>query len=184
MSSARIRTFANQHTSPMRITVGATATVFLLVTPLFAQNVDPKIHKLCIEAKDYAGCVRAMNGDTSAPVRQVNSQGADIAEGNQCPAGFAYIGGGNCQQVFCHYPSTDLGHDPIVAGKPGWGCKYNWLRGAGEMRLGAVGRASMNPNCPPGEPPIGYNSTCDVGKSAGLPQDEPSPPSPARPSER
>ena len=30
-----------------------------------AAEVDPKIHKLCIEAKDYAGCVRAMKGDTS-----------------------------------------------------------------------------------------------------------------------
>ena len=29
--------------------------------PAFAE-VDSKIHKLCIEAKDYAGCVRAMKG--------------------------------------------------------------------------------------------------------------------------
>ena len=68
--------------------------------PAFAE-VDSKIHKLCIEAKDYAGCVRAMKGDTSTTTRQIRSQGADIAEGNQCPAGFAYVGGGNCMEVTC-----------------------------------------------------------------------------------
>ena len=30
-----------------------------------AAEVDPSIHKLCIEAKDYAGCVRVMKGDTT-----------------------------------------------------------------------------------------------------------------------
>jgi len=131
-------------------------------TSVLAQGqVDPAIHKLCIEAKDYAGCVRAMKGDSSTSGnRVINSQGADIAEGNQCPAGFAYIGGGNCQEVRCQYPSSDLGHDQIVAGKPGWGCKYNWLRGAGELRLGAVGRASANKQCPMFEPSPGYNSSC------------------------
>lgn len=35
---------------------------FLLASPhnAFAGNVDPKTHKLCSEAKDYAGCVKAM----------------------------------------------------------------------------------------------------------------------------
>ena len=32
--------------------------------PAFAE-VDPKIHKLCIEAKDYLGCIKAMKGETS-----------------------------------------------------------------------------------------------------------------------
>ena len=61
--------------------------------PAFAE-VDSKIHKLCIEAKDYAGCVRAMKGDKMPTSRVINSQGADIAEGNQCPQGYAYLGGG------------------------------------------------------------------------------------------
>lgn len=138
--------------------------------PLHAVEVNPKIHKLCIEAKDYAGCVRAMNGDTSSgTVRTINSQGADIAEGNQCTTGYAYIGGGNCQNVYCVYPSSDLGHDRLVAGrkdrkgKDVWGCKYNWLRGAGELRLtGAVTRTTINPACPEGEPKLGYNNTCQT----------------------
>jgi len=39
---------------------------FLLAVslPAFAE-VDPKIHKLCIDAKDYLGCTQAMNGETS-----------------------------------------------------------------------------------------------------------------------
>lgn len=34
------------------------ASTFILATPAIAQ-IDPKIHKQCIEAKDYAGCVNA-----------------------------------------------------------------------------------------------------------------------------
>ena len=111
-----------------------------------------------------------MSGDTSpGTVRTINSNGADFAEGNQCTAGYAYIGGGNCQDVYCVYPSSDLGHDRLVAGKKDkngkdvWGCKYNWLRGAGELRLtGTVTRTAINPECPEGEPKIGYNNTCQT----------------------
>ena len=75
----------------------------LLVSTSAMAEVDPKIHRLCIEAKDYAGCVRAMKGDTTTTtIREIRSQGADIAEGNQCPAGFAYVGGGNCMEVRLH----------------------------------------------------------------------------------
>ena len=128
-----------------------------------AVEVDPKIHKLCIEAKDYAGCVRAMKGDTST--RVINSQGADIAEGNQCPSGWAYVGGGNCQQVTCDYDRVNglglsEGHDQRIAGKANWKCKGSFWYGAGVMRLTGNARASINNECPPGEPEIGYNSTC------------------------
>lgn len=150
-------------------------TALLLgVSPALAQGqVDPAIHKLCVEAKDYAGCVRAMKGDSSpSGNRVINSQGADIAEGNQCTAGYAYIGGGNCQDVRCEYNSSGfnaLGHDSLVAGKKDsngkdvWGCKYNFWQGAGVLRLtGGVTRTSNNPSCPPGEPQLGFNSTCQT----------------------
>ena len=51
----------------------------LLGGPVIAQ-VDPKIHKLCIEAKDYSGCVRAMTsapqpeGDALTPLRNAMKQ--------------------------------------------------------------------------------------------------------------
>ena len=76
----------------------ASASIAIGAIPAIAE-VDPKIHKLCIEAKDYAGCVRAMKGETMPTSRVINSQGADMAEGNQCPQGYAYLGGGNCREV-------------------------------------------------------------------------------------
>ena len=139
----------------------------LLVGIPAGAEVEPKIHKLCIEAKDYLGCVKAMKGDTTTTtIREIRSQGADIAEGNQCPAGFAYVGGGNCMEVKCKYSASgmgfDTGHDQRVAGKSNWGCKHSFWHGAGVMTLQGNARASINSECPPGEPEIGYNSTCDT----------------------
>ena len=126
----------------------ASASIAIGSIPALAE-VDAKTHKLCIEAKDYAGCVRAMKGDTSSSTsRTITSQGADIAEGNQCTAGYAYIGGGNCQDVSCSYPATDLGHDQLVAGKID--------------KDGNVTRTTNNPDCPEGEPELGFNSTCQT----------------------
>ena len=140
------------------------ASLFLLQSVQAQAAVDPKVHKLCIEAKDYQGCVRAMLGDTSPTTRLIQSQGADIAEGNQCPSGFAYVGGGNCMEVKCAYSPSgygyDQGHDQRVAGKADWGCKYSFWQGAGVMQLVGSARASVSLKCPPGEPVIGYNSTC------------------------
>ena len=148
--------------------VTATAVIagsLFTISNAYAVDVDPKIHKLCVEAKDYAGCVRAMKGDTSSTTRQIRSQGADIAEGNQCPSGFAYVGGGNCMEVKCVYNTAtglgfDTGHDQRVAGKANWRCKGSFWYGAGVMQLVGNARASINSECPLGEPQVGYNSTC------------------------
>jgi hypothetical protein len=147
---------------PLVATAAIAGSLFNIAS---ASEVDPKIHKLCIEAKDYAGCVRAMKGETMPTSRVINSQGADIAEGNQCPSGWAYVGGGNCQQVKCEYDNINglgfsEGHDQRVAGKANWKCKSSFWYGAGVMRLEGNSRATINPECPPGEPQIGYNSTC------------------------
>ncbi len=147
------------------IAAAAIGASFIVPNPAEAVEVSPAIHKLCIDAKDYAGCVRAMKGDTTSTTRIINSQGADIAEGNQCPSGWAYVGGGNCQQVKCEYDKVNglgfsEGHDQRVAGKANWKCKGSFWYGAGVMRLDGNSRATINPECPPGEPQIGYNSTC------------------------
>lgn len=144
----------------------------LSATPAMAQGqVDPAIHKLCIAAKDYAGCVRAMKGESLPSSRVINSQGADIVEGNSCQAGSAYLGGGSCQRVICSYSRGNrlLGHDSIVAGlkdKDGadvWKCGYNWMLGGGVLRVeGPVSRLSNDPKCPPGEPKVGFTSTCQT----------------------
>ena len=162
----------------MRQLLSSVVSSVILAAPVMAQ-VDPKIHKLCIEAKDYAGCVRAMTGSSEASSRLVTSQGVDIAEGNQCNAGFAYIGGGNCQDVRCEYNSSGfnaLGHDGLVAGKKDssgkdiWGCKYNFWMGSGVLRLsGGVTRTTNNKECPPGEPQLGYNNTCQTAVKESTP---------------
>ena len=164
----------------MRSIAVLSAVALVIAAPLNTRaQVDPGIHKLCVEAKDYAGCVRAMKGDTSPnEARVINSKGADVAEGNKCPAGFAYLGAGNCQEVQCEYTSStavrSLGHDSLIAGlkdnkgKDIWGCKHNFWVGAGRLRLtGAIVRSTMDPNCPPGEPRPGFNNTCQTeGKLA------------------
>ena len=47
--------------------------VLLVSTPAFA-NVDPKIHKLCVEAKDYLGCVKAMNGVSAHDTNRADAE--------------------------------------------------------------------------------------------------------------
>lgn len=148
----------------MRQFLIASAAV-LMALPAIAQP-DPRIHKQCLEAKDYLGCVRAMKGEDSQnnPSRVITQQGADIAEGNQCPVGWAYVGGGNCSEVQCFYPRNlgggGRGHDPRVAGT-GWKCGgmglFTW---AGVLRLEGLSRATISTACPDGEPQIGHNSTC------------------------
>ncbi len=56
-----------------------TPVLLAVSLPAFAE-VDPKIHKLCIEAKDYSGCVRSMKGETSTEttVNQIQRQGANL----------------------------------------------------------------------------------------------------------
>jgi hypothetical protein len=161
--------------------VSLLAVFLLTATPVIAQGqVDPAIHKLCVEAKDYAGCVRAMKGESLPASRVINSQGADISEGNQCPKGAAYVGGGNCQQVECEYTSStavrSLGHDQLIAGlkdnkgKDAWGCPHKFWMGAGRLRLsGAVLRTTVNTNCPLVEPQPGFNSSCQTAAKDFLP---------------
>ena len=136
---------------------------FLLAVslPAFAE-VDPEIHKLCIEAKDYSGCVRSMKGETSTEttINQIQRQGANLTEGNNCPAGHAYSGGGYCYRVVC-LKSGLFGYvnDPELAGK-GISC-----RGGAESHWDQKSqpiRASFDKNCPSIELGIGLQSTCQM----------------------
>lgn len=145
----------------MRKKVLASLVVFTITFPVEA-NVDPKIAEFCLKAQDFQGCVKSMSGDSSGStttVRQIQQKGADLAEGNQCPAGFAYIGSGNCQEVKCRSASGH-GNDYRIAGK-GWSCKKDLGIFGNELVLdGEIVRASINKNCPSREPEIGVNSSC------------------------
>ncbi len=126
-------------------------------------NVDPKIAEFCLKAQDFQGCVKSMSGDssgTTTTIRQIQQKGADLAEGNQCPEGFAYIGSGNCQQVQCK-GGSGLGHDYRLAGKE-WSFKRVLGMFGGELGLKwQIVRASVNSGCPKREPRIGYTSSCN-----------------------
>ena len=147
----------------------ASASIAIGAIPAVAE-VDAKTHKLCLEAKDYLGCVRAMTGKLDEPQRVIQIQSNDR---NQCPVGTAYVGGGNCQRVTCEYSRSGavraLGHDQIIAGKKDingediWGCPFKIFLGRGRLRLaGAVLQTTNNSSCPQGEPEIGFNSTCQT----------------------
>ena len=129
--------------------------------------------------------------------RVINSQGADMAEGNQCPPGYAYLGGGNCREVQCRYgKSATGGHDPRLVGKAvPWRDKDLWYCDTVFLYRGSLRftdsqmRTTNNPNCPPGEPKLGYNSTCDTDRNKALDSgylesfdflDQSNPPSPNR----
>ena len=73
----------------------ASASIAIRTIPVVAE-VDAKTHKLCLEAKDYLGCVKVMKGETSSEtvIRQVQQQGASVTEGNSCPEQHVYSGGG------------------------------------------------------------------------------------------
>ena len=80
--------------------------------------------------------------------------------GNMCPSGWAYIGGGYCQQIACF--DTIGGHDSRLGGK-GWKL-CNWA--AATMRLkGSTAKASTDERCPMVEPEIGRNNSCQNGVS-------------------
>lgn len=133
--------------------VAATA----IASPAFA-SVPQDIHDRCLIATDYVGCVQAQKGLTESTKRVINQQGADIAEGNSCLAGYAYAGGGNCKKVICS--DKDLTHNGVLL-NAGWQKCPRVLFVFYPVNWGEdVQRAFVDPSCPEGTPSLGYNSTC------------------------
>ena len=145
----------------------ASASIAIGAIPALAE-VDAKTHKLCLEAKDYLGCVKAMKGETSSEtvIRQVQQQGANLTEGNSCPEQHMYSGGGYCQRVTCVKRGLfGKGHDQNLGGK-GISCK-----GGAELTWDNTHqpiRASFNKDCPKHEPEVGYQSTCAQAYDKGF----------------
>ena len=146
----------------------STATLLLASLPVSAAGVDPAVHAMCVDAKDYAGCVRAMTSDVTEQVvkiDQTNRPGLQQEMGNSCPAGYAYSGAGQCRQVLCQYQGIFGRNQPQLAGK-GHSCKgvnrqYGLLSGRATLIWGnQYMRAVNDPNCPNREPSIGGRSSC------------------------
>ena len=126
----------------------------LLILPLLLgvslpvqAGVDPEVHKLCKDVKDYMGCVKAQ------------SQDSDKA-GNSCPDGYAYFGEGYCREVTCvNYSLVGEPHDTLLGGRK-WKCTGP---AAGfTLSFGQALRIGNNPDCPTGVPEKGWGSTCDA----------------------
>ena len=97
-----------------------------LAVPAF--SVEDDIHKKCIAVADYRGCVEVLSGKESRPERVIMDQGIAVNEGNECPYGYGYKGGGYCQEIVCNASGLlGTGHDPTLAAK-GHACKKTSIR--------------------------------------------------------
>ena len=132
-------------------------------------EVNPQHHQLCKEAKDYAGCIRAMTTDVTQPVvtkiDQTNRPGLQQEMGNSCPAGYGYSGAGQCRSVMCQYQGIFGKNEPQLAGKghtcEGRNRQMGLLTGRATLVWGGnYMRAINDPNCPQTEPSIGGRSSC------------------------
>ena len=131
-----------------------------LALPVQAE-VSNKVHKMCLQAKDYLGCVKAQSGSSNS-LEVITNPGTATARGNTCPAGYAYIGQGNCREVRCADRTAGFGgNDEIIRGKK-WRCR-SILFSSFSLTLGGNRKdIGNNPNCPSGEPEIGWTSTCEA----------------------
>ena len=154
-----------------------TIAAFSLVAAPVQASVNSKHHELCKEAKDYAGCIRAMTSDvteqSAIKIDQTSRPGLLSEMGNQCPAGYAYSGAGRCRQVLCMPMGIFGKNEPQLAGK-GHHCRgrnldYGILGGRASLRWGNnYINASNNPSCPQNEPRIGHLSSCSVSRMKEL----------------
>ena len=146
------------------------ASAFLIPA---AYAVDAVVHKKCLKASDYKGCIEVLSGAIKDQVKpgtqniKLNIDTQVTADGNQCPSEFAYAGGGYCRRVICDFAGLfGAGHHPDLAGK-GMRCP----KGIGQMRWGKWDeekvRASNNPECPDIQLKKGFQNTChQVGRTA------------------
>ena len=125
--------------------------IFVLASPSQA-DVDSKVHKMCLQAKDYLGCVKAQTTKaTDIPNLRV-IQGQTELTGNACPRTYGYSGAGYCTIVICQ---DRWKVEPDLKDKFWTGCglfKPSWGR--------QVVKAVVDEKCPANEPIIGTQSSC------------------------
>ena len=143
--------------------------IFALTIPISVKaEVDPKIHKLCLPAADYAGCIKAQTTkSTDIPSLRV-IQGKTELSGNSCPRGFAYNGAGKCAKVEVQNTGPNIAAFSIknILGKNMIEPIGLWMSGLAEKPkvsfayLGEVTNAIYDPKCPDVEPFLYTNSSC------------------------
>ena len=136
--------------------------LLLSAVPAPSLAVDDEIHEKCIAAADYRGCIEVFSGKEAGSKRIIIDQGIATNEGNECPYGYGYKGGGYCQEIVCNASGIlGTGHDPTLAAK-GHACKNTSIRfGSNQLGWGKdVKRATVNTDCPDIPLRIGWTSTC------------------------
>ena len=119
-------------------------------------NVDPEIHKLCIPAADYFGCVKAMTTkSTDMPTMRMIDGGTELS-GNKCPEGMLYFGGGICREVGCKLVARPWNWKDIAVESTGFKC--GWSVG---YHYEITAKAVIDKNCPNKEPYLFTTSSCD-----------------------
>ncbi len=123
-----------------------------IASPVQAR-VDPEVHKLCKDVKDYLGCVKAQSGEVKAKPNE------SIA--NSCPPNFAYNGGGYCRKIVCiGFNPWGLKGDQFLERKHQCRGIVNWETGILQKHVKAV----FDNSCPNRKPGIGWQSTCHEEK--------------------
>ena len=143
-----------------KVAAGIAVLTSLSFSPVIAEQIESSIHDLCIEARDYQGCVNSRtNSNNTTTIRNIDA-GIELS-GNSCPSGHAYVGSGQCQKVYCDglaWWNRDINakHDSRIAGKS-WSCKGGQI-----MSLdGPLVRAVIDPSCPKTTFKIGWENTCE-----------------------
>ncbi len=117
-------------------------------------SVDSKTHKMCLQAKDYMGCVKAQTTQSSDIPSNRVFQGKTQLTGNSCPSGTAYSGAGYCTRVVCRDRWTT---EPDLRNKQNWKCDFPFFK----VQWGAATlKATYDRKCPNREPIIGTQSSC------------------------
>ena len=123
-------------------------------------NVDPEVHKLCIPATDYLGCIKAMTTKSSDIPSLRLIEGAKELTGNRCPEGFAYSGAGNCREVISVFTArgTPRGLALVAAGYE----EVCSIFGCEALTLSSnLQKAVLDPLCPNKEHFLYTNSSCE-----------------------
>ena len=123
-------------------------------------NVDSEVHKLCLPAADYLGCVKAMTTkSTDIPSLRL-IEGAKELSGNKCAGGFVYAGAGDCRQVISYLTArgTPVGVALIAQDYE----EVCGIFGCMALTLSTYSqKAVLDPSCPNKEPFPFTNSSCD-----------------------
>ena len=138
----------------------ASASIAIGAIPAVAE-VDAKTHKLCLEAKDYLGCVKAMKGEEDEIEKDDYTRfiyGGSEQTGNVCPNGYGYVGAGYCRKIECKRAKKN---NPDLAGKR-WYCNKGFL-GRNSLTWGnQQAPATYNSICPNREPEVGFQTSCGM----------------------